>query len=154
MADIIPVDDQQGAIRFNAAGQQEQKVYFAAGFTQYRPYMVANTAAAATSPAAIAAATEADAVYHVCVPQGATTTTAGWYWAVIQGVCQALVDGTTDVANGGFLEVINAGTAFILDHATAPTVNAMAIARAAQATNAATETEVYIMGGRVPVAAS
>ena len=153
-AAVLERDAQQGAIRFNSSGQVEQKVYFASGFTQYRPYKIGPTAAASTSPAGSAASTEADAVYSIGIPQGDTTTDAGWYWVVIQGVCQALVDGTTDVANGAFLEVLNAGTGFVLDHATAPTVNAMAIAREAVTADENTEAEVYLIGGRVPIAAS
>lgn len=154
MADIIPVDEQQGAVRYNAAGQKEKKVYFASGFTQYRPYSVMQTADAATSPAALAPVTNATYAGEICVPQGTTTTTAGWYWAVVEGVCNAAVDGdTTDVGLGDFLEVINAGTAFIIDHATAPTGSAAAVAREAN-TGAAATKEIYLLGRQVVIAGS
>jgi len=155
MAEITPVDEQQGMIfPPNAMGQVEQMVYFASGFTQYRPYNVGNTADAATSPAAVAPVANATYSGKICVPQGDTTTTAGWYRAVIQGVCNAAVDGdSTDVGLGDFLEVIAAGTAFIIDHATAPTGSAAAIAREAN-TGAAATKEIYLLGHQVVIASS
>jgi hypothetical protein len=65
-----------------------------------------------------APATEAVSVVQIAVvdntPLGKTTIAAAEYGFVcIKGFTYALVDGTTDVAAGDQLEVLNAGTAFI-----------------------------------------
>ena len=149
-ASVIATEDkQQGAIRTNSAGQVEQKLYFASGFTQYRPYIICRAGENANQPAGMAVATRAQGSY-VCVPQGDTTTDEGWYWAVIEGVCTAACDGSNAIAEGAFLKVINAGTRFILDHDTVATQDAKAIAREALATGN-DDKKIYLMGihGRV-----
>jgi len=136
----------EGAEWDNELGQRCILAYFASGFTQYKPYAISNTADTNNSPAAIAPATEADAVLAVCVPQGTTTSTAGWYPAVIKGVCDALCDGSTDIGLGDFLELKNAETALTYDHESAPTSSTCAIAREAYTDTTDAAKEVYLMG--------
>lgn len=103
-------------------------------------------------PKAVAAATSS--VYqHVVVATEDQGATAGFQWCVIEGECQALVDGTTDVAKDDFLEVLNTADGFTKD-ATTRSTNSAAIARAAQATDSDVLTYVYLTGERVLVAAS
>lgn len=104
-----------------------------------------------TNPKAIAAATAAFG-QKACVTTVAQVS-AGFQWCVIEGECSALIDGTTDVAKDDFLEVINAGVAFIKD-AASRAATSKAIAREAQTTNAATMTKIYLIGDTSTIAAS
>jgi hypothetical protein len=72
---------------------------------------------------------------------------------LVGGKGQILVDGTTDVAAGDYLEVIDAGVAAIKDGSTR-TVNCCCMALAAQASNSAVLTNVQFIGIPVVVAAS
>ena len=148
----IPSDDAGVGQTFtNALGQKCIMLYCASGFTQYQPYVVDQ---GATGPIAGAPATLAVNACKVAVPQGTTTTTAGWYEFVVGGQCEALVDGTTDVAAGAFLEVLNAGTALVLDHATAATEGAVGFAIDAVTADAATQATVYLLDRFAQVAAA
>lgn len=72
-----------------------------------------------------------------------------------RGYAEALVDGNTnDVTADDFLEVIAAGTAFTLDHATVRSVNSVGMAVDAQAGATAVLSSVYLIGERVIVAGS
>lgn len=86
-----------------------------------------------------------------------TPTLAGavaeFQWCQVRGVCQALVNGTADVAKDDFLEVINAGTALV-DDSTVRSVNSVAVACEAYTTNSAALKTVQLLGDRVIVAAS
>jgi hypothetical protein len=82
-----------------------------------------------------------------------THTVAGYAWVQVAGVCEALVDGTTDVAKDDYLEVLNGAVNAVKD-GTARSVNSVAIAREAQATDEGTLTDVELLGGRVIVAAT
>jgi hypothetical protein len=93
------------------------------------------------------------AVYHyVGAPQRAY---AQYEIAQIQvgGEGELLVDGTTDVAKADYLEVINGGTSAVKD-GTSRTVNAIAMASEAQATNSAVLIDVVFLGVPIQVAAS
>jgi len=77
----------------------------------------------------------------------------GTGWLKLKGIVKALVDGTTDVALGDTLKVINAGTAFIQDVASAGSgatgvigVNSVAISLATYTTNSAALEWVYLIG--------
>lgn len=146
---LIDAADQYGATR-RIGNKVFRKVYFASGYTQYAIYQIA---AGATGPTATAVATRS-VVGMVCVPQGATTTTAGWYWAQIQGPATMLVEGTTDVASGNMLEVLNAETSAKLDHASVESANTIAVAAAAQAANSAVAIPVWLLGKEKAQAAS
>lgn len=100
-----------------------------------------------TTPATLAVYQE---IAVVLKDQGAT---AGFAWVQVKGKCEALVEGTTDVAKDDYLEVLNTETSFKKD-GTARTVNAVAIACEAQASNSSVLTDVILLGGRVIVAAS
>ncbi len=129
---VCSLDDQKGAIRIRG-NVTERKAYFASGFTQYVPYQLKGK-----GDHCLAAAPAAEAVgniFEIGVPQGETTTTAGWYWCVIEGPCTLATVGTTDIADNAFLKVAAAAVNAILDHATVPTAAAFAQALAANATD-------------------
>lgn len=80
-------------------------------------------------------------------------STAGFAWVQVKGKCEALVEGTTDVAKDDYLEVLNTETSFKKD-ATTRSTNSVAIACEAQAANSSVLTDVILLGGRSIVAAS
>lgn len=125
--------------------------YCAAAETVGQVRVISHTGVVTTNPSAIAPATLA--VYQYVGVATKTTTAAGWQWYQIKGDVNALVEGTTDVAVGDYLEVLNTELSFKKD-ATARSTNSVAIAQAAQATNSAVLTPVYLLGDRVIVAAS
>ena len=104
------------------------------------------------NPVAVAAATATfrQVVVVATVDQGAT---AGFQWCVVEGECEALVDGTADVAKGDFLEVLNGDDGLTLDGA-GRTARSVAVAEEAQATDADTLTSVYLIGEGNTIAAS
>lgn len=105
----------------------------------------------ATNPKASTAATLA--VYQkICVLKAATTA-AGFQWVQTRGKCEALVEGTTNVAKDDFLEILNGETSFKKD-ATTRSTNSVAIACEAQESNSAVLADVFLLGERVIVAAS
>jgi len=71
----------------------------------------------------------------------------------MSGYCEAFVEGTTDVAAGDFLEVLNANNEFKKD-GTSRTVNSVARAVEAQAENENVLVTVFLLGERVNIAAS
>ncbi len=104
------------------------------------------------NPFIITPATEADYQYIAVAPEAYSA--AGWYWWQTKGECEALVDGdANDVTVGDFLEVLNAATAFTLDHATARSSSSAAVAVDANAGAAALKT-VWLIGDPVVVAGS
>ena len=95
---------------------------------------------------ALAVATSSFVVITAVAMEAVAVDAIGYFQ--ISGVCSyALVDGTADVVAGDFLEVINAGTAFI-KAGTSRTLGSGAIALGAQATDlgAGTATPVYLIG--------
>jgi hypothetical protein len=90
-----------------------------------------------------------------CTPQVAVPASS-WGWFTIEGYCQALVEGTTDVAKDDFLKLVIATTSGVIkDTATQPgTANSVGIARAAQTANSAVLTDVYLIGERHATAQS
>lgn len=91
--------------------------------------------------------------YQIIAVATLTTTAAGWQWYQTKGDCEALVEGTTDVAKDDFLEVLTTETSFKKD-STTRSVNSVCIAREAQASNSSVLTDVYMTGERVIVAAA
>lgn len=82
-------------------------------------------------------------------------TASGEYIKVqTKGYAEAAVEGTTDVAAGEFLEVLATEAAFKKDHATTRSVNSVAMAVDAQASNSAVVVSVYLFGERAIVASS
>lgn len=79
-------------------------------------------------------------------------TEAGYAWVQVKGVCEALVDGTTDVAKDDFLEVLNGSVNAVKDGTLS--IHSVAVAREAQTTDAGTLTDVELLGKRVTIAAS
>lgn len=71
----------------------------------------------------------------------------------VGGLCEAYVEGTTDVAAGDFLEVLNAENEFKKDGASRTTVSA-AVAVDAQATDGNVLSTVYLIPEQHTIAAS
>lgn len=99
---------------------------------------------------------------------GVPATNAVYQWVVValdaiadaaigrfqkSGYCEAYVEGTTDVAAGDFLEVLNNNNEFKKDGA-ARTVYSVARAVDAQATNSNVKVTVWLLGDRVNIAGS
>ena len=103
-------------------------------------------------PIAIAVGTLA--VYRYIGVTLQAITAAGWYWMQIAGEVDALVEGTSDVAKGDYLEVLNTEDSFKKDHATVRSVNSVAVALAAKTANSEVLTPVWLIGHRVISAAS
>jgi hypothetical protein len=78
---------------------------------------------------------------------------AGFMWCQVRGICQALVDGTTDIAKDAYLELLNTETALVSD-STARSVNSVAIACEAYTLTPDALKSVQMLGDRVIVAAS
>lgn len=74
-------------------------------------------------------------------------------WCQTRGICEALINGTTDIAKDDYLEVLNTGTAMVKD-GTARTVNSVAIATEAYTASTDAQYTVMLLGDRVIVAAS
>ena len=106
----------------------------------------------AKSPKAVAAATSAFNREVVVATQDQGTT-AGFQWCVIAGPCYALVDGTTDVAVGNFLEVLNGADGFTKD-GTAQATTSAAIALEAVTANEDTLAKVELIAEQNTIAAS
>jgi len=88
-----------------------------------------NTGEEATSPAMIDPS--ALAVYQEVGVVLEALTEAGYGWVRVAGICDALVDGTTDVAKGDYLESL-ATISVVKDHSTVRSVNSVAVALEAQ----------------------
>lgn len=127
--------------------------YVPASAVKGEVYVVTYDGDEETNPKLIAAATLAvyQEVAVVLKDQGAS---AGFNWVQTKGKVGMLVEGTSDVAKDNYLEVLNTEKSAKLDHASVRSVNSIAIACEAQATNSAVLTDVILLGGRVIVAAS
>lgn len=106
----------------------------------------------ATGPLTAAAATSS--VYQqVGVVCEAAAAADAWVKIQIAGPAEASVEGTTDVAAGDFLEVLNTENDFKKDGA-ARTVYSVAVAIDAQASATPTVVSVWLLGDRNLIAAS
>jgi hypothetical protein len=114
------------------------------GDEETNPFVVSGAAASGTT-----------VIERFCTPQKAVAASS-WGWFTIGGYCQALVEGTTDVAKDDYLKLVIATTSgLIKDTGTQPgTANSVAIARAAQATNSAVLTDVFLIDERCAIAQS
>jgi hypothetical protein len=74
-------------------------------------------------------------------------------WCQTRGICEALLDGTTDIAKDDYLEVLNADTALSKD-ATTRSVYSVAIATEAYTDTPDALYTVMLLGDRVQIAAS
>jgi hypothetical protein len=137
----------------NKDEKRYESVWCASGFTHGVPYVLDYAGATAHGPIAAAPATLA--VYQMIgVPQGPTTTVAGWYPFQTKGICEAYIDGTSDVADGDWIEVINGGTSFIVDSTTTRSTSSVGVALEAQASATPALCQVCLTGERVIVAGS
>jgi len=78
---------------------------------------------------------------------------AEFKWGQVRGICQALVNGATDIAKDDYLEIINGADNFVQD-STARSVNSVAIACEAYADSTDALKTVQLLGDRVIVAGS
>ena len=106
-----------------------------------------------TNPKAVAVATSALTNNKIVVASKDQGATAGFQDCIVKGYCEALVDGTTDVAKDDFLEVINGADGAVKDNATR-SANSFAIACEAQATDSDVLTDVYVLDNDVVIASS
>lgn len=108
--------------------------------------------ASGNNPAISAAATTA-----VNQMAGIVTTTlaaAGLVWVQIEGYCDfAKLEGTTDIAAGDQLQMVNAQTYLVKDGGTGRTADSLAIAQEAYTTNSASTAvkKINLLGGRVTI---
>lgn len=126
--------------------------YCATAETIGKVRVITYTGVQTTTPTAATPATNTT-VYQQVGVASVTTTAAGWLWYQIKGDAEALVEGTTDVAVGDFLEVLTTETSFKKD-GTSRTTNSPCIAQEAQAANSSVLTNVYLFGDLVFIAAS
>jgi hypothetical protein len=114
-------------------------------------YMTNYSGNPATSPQVIACATSTPTRELVVAAE--VVATASWGWFCFAGWCDALVDGTTDVATGDFLKLTSgtSTTAFIKDGTTI-TAASHAIAGAASTADSANSTLIELFGDRATVA--
>lgn len=141
----------QGARRWQGVNEYVY-AYVPASAAKGAAYVLTYDGDEETNPKLVAAATLAvyQEVVIVLETQGSA---AGFAWVQVRGNCEALVEGTTDVAKDDFLELLNTETSMKKD-ATTRSVNSIAIAREAQASNSAVLTDVFLIGDRVIIAAS
>jgi len=145
------VTDSNAAVRVDQHGAEFINLY-AASHTKGQIKVVTYDGDEASNPSAVTPATSA--VYQKVGVCTKTSATAGYVEYQIKGDCTfALVEGTTDVAKGDFLEVLNGETSLKKD-ATTRSVNSVAIAQAAQTADSSVATSVYLIGERVIIAAS
>lgn len=113
-------------------------------------YMVDFDGDEETNPKVIACAAVTVDV-QVVIAQEATAT-ASWGWFTYAGYCDALVEGTTDVAKDDYLKIVagTSATSFIKD-GTARTSDSGAIATAAQTANSSVLTKVFLLGDRFDI---
>lgn len=126
-------------------------VYVATGIAKGQPRILAFDGDEETNPKDAAPATSTTVYQQVIFP---TDTGANdFQWCQYKGDAYVLVDGTSDVAKDDFLEVLNAGTALVVD-ASSKGTGSIAIAQEARTTNSAGLTYVYLIGDRVFVQAT
>jgi hypothetical protein len=106
------------------------------GDEETNPYVVSGAAASGS------AAVEILAVAMSSIPA------SSWGWFCIGGNCNALVEGTTDVAKDHLLRLsVQKPTGLVRDGTgTVPLVSTCAVAQAAQTSATATLTGVYLIG--------
>ncbi len=114
--------------------------------------MVNYTGVPSTSPQVIVTATNTPTREIVVAPAAIATLT--WDWFVIGGWCDALIEGTTDVAIGDYLKIVQATSAngFIKDSSTVYSTGTIAVAGVVQTSNAEVLGLVELLGGRAAVA--
>ena len=94
------------------------------------------------------------AVYQeIAVTPRLAGAAAEFMWCQTRGICQVLVDGTTDIAKDAYLELLNAETALVSD-STARSVNSVAIACEAYTLTVDALKTVQLLGDSAIIAAS
>ena len=124
-----------------------------AALTAYQPYVVSTAATVGSEVITGAPATLAAPGLLVCVPQVAFTS--GYFgFVLVEGEGKVLMTAET-YAIGDFLQILNAGTALVVDGTTGSTVqlvNSSAICKEAGTTAVARKT--YLLGNPAVVAAT
>lgn len=107
--------------------------------------LVEFTGLATTNYGVITVATKTPPYYAVVATEAVAIGAFSWF--VIQGYCDALVQGTTAVAAGDFLKIAQAtSTTGYLKDGTSKTTSSHAIAHAAQATASNVAAKVCLLG--------
>lgn len=128
---------------------QVAKVYNGTGsaLVANRPYLVTYAGSSVTveNPRVTALAAVAGP-YQVVIAEEAIPN-GEWGWVCFQGYHDCGVEGTTDVAAGDFLKVAaGTSTSGLVKDGTSRTVESVAIACAAQASNAVVDKRVFLLG--------
>lgn len=153
-----PLQVEVRTVSTDAAGNASDKtqclavrLYNGTGSAQVtgRPYAVECTGAEATQWQTITPAALAVYQHVVIALEDVAAASFGWY--AIQGFCDALVDGTTDVADLDYLDVTpgTSATALIKDHSTVRSTASVARACEARTDNSAGLIRVQLLGDRV-----
>lgn len=151
-------DDVQVGIMFNTEGNgmgislfNDQATAIALGDIVLVGYDPDGTAGLTQGMQALAPATNTFNVYTAVAMEAVAVDAVGFFQ--LSGVCDAFIEGTTDVAAGDFLEVLNGENEYKKDGAARTTVSS-AIALAAQAANSNVLTSVYKIGEPHTIAAA
>jgi hypothetical protein len=147
---IVPTTEQNGSRKVEGNKEFIRAYVAASTMTLGKPYVLQNYdhGVEAIVPATLGVA-------HTVGIAIETNTTAGDYWFQVKGPCEAFTLGTTDITVDDFLEVLNAGVALVIDHATVRSVGSVAVAVDANATDTTPAvTSVWLIGDPVQVAAS
>ncbi len=89
------------------------------------------------------------AVYQYVAVAREAIAVAGWYWVQVEGACSALLDGTTDVGVGDYLQLYETNANMILDSATTISTHSCANALEARTANTVGLQSVFLLGNRV-----
>lgn len=125
--------------------------YVATGVSAGQPRVMTFSSTTTAQPVASAPATITAYQQYVVFPMIAGA--ADYQWCQFKGDASVLVNGTTDVAAGDFLKLINGGTSLIKDAATR-SADSCAISQVAYTTDSAALTAVYILGERSNIPAA
>lgn len=131
--------------------RREVRLYNAVGsaLVAGRPYVVRYDGDEETNPNVITPVSGTLQVDRVVIAMEAVATTS-WGWFCIEGYCNALVEGTTDVAKDDFLKIKVGTTAVgVIKDGTALTDRSVGISTAAQAADAVVSTLIFLIGERV-----
>jgi hypothetical protein len=101
-----------------------------------------------TSPQVVVTATNTPSREVVIAPYAVPATSWGWF--CVGGWVDALVEGTTDVAKGDYLKIVQATSAngMIKDSSTVISTGTIAVAGAASTANSENITLVEFLGGK------
>jgi len=126
-------------------------VYTHAALTKGQPYQITYGTTSGQELVSVAPATTT--IFHYIGVPWRSESKGVLAWLQIKGPCDALVNGTTDVVAGDYLEVLNGGTYFVKDHATRTAKGAAKMA-AAYTNNATGSHRIVLLGIQVNIGAT